>query len=336
MFKFVRPAFLLMFLLGVASIATFDTILFYQASNCSYQKQGDRTAGPNDKNPPLAQKPDDGGHEQKQKAVSEPFACSIAGLPAAIRQFMNHNEGFFVGGFTFMLVFVTAWLVSATLKLWKAGEDQRRSSEMIAERQRRSSERIANRQLLSMRNANQATYAGVKAAQASADAAMLSARAAIALELPIIRIALHGFSFGSSQRPTDRQYEWCVLNALRFSNLGRTKAFPIQIRCGWTVGERLPDEPIYTFTKQFRIGLIFDPDPKITPQLHVNEFVCEQPVGFHKSIRDDNQRLWFYCSLSYLDFMQNRHEAGFCWRRYEAAGTGDFIEDDKASYNRKT
>ncbi|MFA6265162.1 MAG: hypothetical protein WC670_05535 [Pseudolabrys sp.] len=30
---------------------------------------------------------------------------------------MNHNEGFFVGGFTFLLVFVTAWLVKATVRL---------------------------------------------------------------------------------------------------------------------------------------------------------------------------------------------------------------------------
>jgi len=29
--------------------------------------------------------------------------------------------------------------------------------------------------------------------------------------------------------------------------------------------------------------------------------------------------VWFYCNLVYLDFMQNRHEAGFCWERRQFA-----------------
>jgi hypothetical protein len=167
MLRFLRAELVLTFLLGVMSVAVFETILSYQALHCSDQQQAQRSNTPNDKNPPAANKPDDGGHEKKQKSVGEPFACSIAGAPAALRQFMNHNEGFFVGGFTFMLVFVTGWLVWATLKLWRAGEDQRKSSERIAERQRRSSERIASWQRMSDRSANQAAHAAVAAAEKS-------------------------------------------------------------------------------------------------------------------------------------------------------------------------
>ncbi|MCC8975929.1 hypothetical protein [Bradyrhizobium brasilense] len=36
---------------------------------------------------------------------------------------MNHNEGFVVGFFTFLLVFATAWLVWATIKLWRGAEE---------------------------------------------------------------------------------------------------------------------------------------------------------------------------------------------------------------------
>jgi hypothetical protein len=36
---------------------------------------------------------------------------------------MNQNEGFFIGSFTLLLVIVTAWLVWATIKLWRGAED---------------------------------------------------------------------------------------------------------------------------------------------------------------------------------------------------------------------
>src|SRR4051794_5660521 len=121
----------LAFLLGVASIAVFETVLTYQASNCSNQQQAHGASAPSDAKPTAAQKTDDGGHQKKNNTVSEPFVCGVSGFPAAIRQFMNHNEGFVVGTFTLLLVFVTAWLVyttsglrESTDKLWLAGEEQ--------------------------------------------------------------------------------------------------------------------------------------------------------------------------------------------------------------------
>ncbi len=116
----------LAFLFGVAFIGIFQTILSYQASNCSDYQQAPRDIA----HDPL-RNPSAGGHENKSKSTSESIACGIAGLPATVRQFMNHNEGFSVGGFTFFLVVVTAWLVYATTglrestdKLWEASERQ--------------------------------------------------------------------------------------------------------------------------------------------------------------------------------------------------------------------
>jgi hypothetical protein len=123
---------------------------------------------------------------------------------------------------------------------------------------------------------------------------------------------------------------------LKFSNLGRSKAFPLEIRCGWTIGNKLPDMPIYTFSKPFGVGFIFEPEPKVTPALNINEAVIEDAPGFYDRVRDGTSGLWFYCSFAYLDFMQNRHEVGFCWKRYETFGKGGFIADATPAYNQKT
>jgi hypothetical protein len=98
-------AFVAVFLLGVATFAIWETVLDFHASRCIKHEQqtshhATQTQGATAEN------------------VGETFTCTIAGLPTAVRLFMNHNEGLVVGGFTGLLVFVTGWLVSATLKLW--------------------------------------------------------------------------------------------------------------------------------------------------------------------------------------------------------------------------
>jgi hypothetical protein len=129
--RLARATTVLAFLLGIASIAVFETILSYQSSNCSNQQQANRANTPSDADPTATHTPPVGEQDKKQKTTSAPFACEVSGLPSAVRQFMNHNEGFVVGGFTCLLVFVTAWLVNvtgglreSTDKLWLAGERQ--------------------------------------------------------------------------------------------------------------------------------------------------------------------------------------------------------------------
>jgi hypothetical protein len=126
MLRFRRPELLLAFMAGLALFALWETILGYQARNCSYQQEYQAKANPIDGHAPAANKGGDGGEEHGHKTVSEPFVCGVAGIPTAARQFMNRNEGFFVASFTLALVLVTAWLVWATLKLWDAGENQLR------------------------------------------------------------------------------------------------------------------------------------------------------------------------------------------------------------------
>jgi hypothetical protein len=100
----VNPSLVIGFLLGVAAFSLFEAVGSFHAADCGQHHQ------------------QHGAAQSTQEAISEPFACSVFGFPTAVRLFMNHNEGFFVGGFTLLLVFVTAWLVWATIKLWQGAE----------------------------------------------------------------------------------------------------------------------------------------------------------------------------------------------------------------------
>jgi len=177
---------------------------------------------------------------------------------------------------------------------------------------------------------------GLRDAKVSADAALLSARAAIAIELPIIRAVPEKLGFGVSQKTDGSQVHYCSIDTMAFSNLGRTKAFPIDLRCGWTVGGEFPAIPIYRFTKEFMTNVIFEPDQKVIEKLRLIELEIEIPADGYDRIRDGTINFWFYCCFAYLDFMQDRHEIGFCWQRYETFGAGGFWVDPTSSYNRKT
>jgi hypothetical protein len=175
-----------------------------------------------------------------------------------------------------------------------------------------------------------------KTARIAATAADLSARAAVAIELPVIRAAPHNFAYGSSMDGDNPRIDWCVLAYVNFLNVGRTQAFPIELRCGWTVGDKLPDVPAYTGTKAFPIDLIFKPNDEEPDRMRINDFDLKFEPGVCDKVRSNTASLWFYCSLVYLDFMQTRHEAGFCWQRHEITGGGVFLPDATPAYNQKT
>ena len=66
------------------------------------------------------------------------------------------------------------------------------------------------------------------------------------------------------------------------------------------------------------------------------EFTFDVPVDIYDQLRAKTLNVWFYCNLVYLDFMQNKHDAGFCWKRVESFGIGKFDVDPTPAYNRKT
>src|SRR5206468_1190438 len=94
----------------------------------------------------------------------------------------------------------------------------------------------------------------------AADAADRSARAAIGIELPIIQIVPDGIGWGDTLEDGIQRH-YCSVGQFTFKNVGRTKAFPTEFRCGWTLGATLPSEPIYQYLKTFGIGSIIEPMP---------------------------------------------------------------------------
>ena len=109
MLRPTRTELFIFFLLGVACFSIFESVFSFQALNCSDRQQIEQR--------------DHGKEEKGENAVAESFACSIAGAPKAFRVYMNRNEGFFVGSFTFLLVFATVYLVRATNRLWVGAEE---------------------------------------------------------------------------------------------------------------------------------------------------------------------------------------------------------------------
>lgn len=171
-----------------------------------------------------------------------------------------------------------------------------------------------------------------KTARIAAEAADRSARAAIGIQLPIIRIRPDDLGHGDSVVGGE-PYEECTVHSVVLSNLGATKAFPTEILYGWTMGEVLPGKPSYRASDKFLPNIILDPDPKVTPRKTLTLGMPLKPGEWSKIC--GGNYLWFYCTLLYDDFMETRREAAFCWRwAYVGSGVA-WRPDNTPAYNRK-
>jgi hypothetical protein len=178
--------------------------------------------------------------------------------------------------------------------------------------------------------------ASIKAAEKAADAAMLGARAAIASQLPIVKTAIGKIGFDVSKVGDAEETFTVWVDRLVFSNLGNSKAFPIELRLGATVGEKLPETPSYILVKPFKPNFILEPDPNLTPFKDVEDFAIPMSAADQGLLVSDQLQLWYYCCFVWDDFMGTRHETGFCWLWTGAAGKGAFRVDATPAYNRKT
>ncbi len=179
------------------------------------------------------------------------------------------------------------------------------------------------------------TISLAKSTRIAADAAILSARSAIAIELPIIRANAQKLDFGYVQEETGQRRNQVSISELFIANLGKTKAFPVEVQIGCTIGHRLPKTPVYRFTRSFPVNAILEPDQKGV-EVPLSEFEFDAPPDIYNLLRARSTTMWFYCNLVYSDFIQVRHEAGFCWKRHESNGMDTLFEDPTPAYNRKT
>lgn len=174
----------------------------------------------------------------------------------------------------------------------------------------------------------------VAVARMSADAATLSARAAIALQLPIFRLTPDDLGWGTTVSGNDKLRAHCHVDAVKFQNIGATRAFPKEIRYGYTIDGPLPPAPSYQFAETFLPENIFDPDPRTTPLKRLNGDVEIRPEDW-PLICTGAKQVWFYCDFTFEDFMEVRHDVSFCWRwTYVGSGMA-WRRDRTAAYNRK-
>ena len=134
------------------------------------------------------------------------------------------------------------------------------------------------------------TKESADAARKAADAADLSAHAALGMELPIVRATRPAdLLMLDKPVPVDKPYggivadhfpsQYSAVSAIYFRNDGRTPAFPLQMQVGYRALEKLP--------------------PGARTQ-------------------GGQAWLWRYCSLTYRDFVGIK-EKRFCWRWHKDA-----------------
>jgi hypothetical protein len=167
----------------------------------------------------------------------------------------------------------------------------------------------------------------------AADAATLSAKAAIGIELPIIRalspklidvgapIPDHGpYAGGIVEEAAPNKY--AVIGHVIFRNDGRTPAFPLQLAIGHRVAQELPTKPAFTCTETIAPGKIL---PIQGEEVWIDaRYQMEFSAGEIAAIKSETTRLWLYCSLTYSDFLTERHEVHFCWLWGRPDKTGIF------------
>lgn len=207
---------------------------------------------------------------------------------------------FWLAVFTLLLVIGTAVLAMFTYKLWR---DARKTA------------------AASVKD----TQESLRIAAQSADAATLSAKAAIGIELPILRIIppdliamtepiVDGETYGGSVNdglPT----QYSGLGYFKCTNYGRTPAFPSSFSCGWQVTAILPESPIYSGTVQINHAVVYRPEKDDTEPATIDaHFTIEVSSQEIEAIKKGDAWLWFYGRLSYEDFMGGQHSYMFCWR----------------------
>jgi hypothetical protein len=108
-----------------------------------------------------------------------------------------------------------------------------------------------------------------------------------------------------------------------------------------TLGDGLPDIPVYSGTETFLPANEFKPPPE-KPGLHETPYKrfsnCSIVVrdGDGDKIQKNEIKLWVYCKLVYADFMDVRREVGMCWR-WTNIGLGmAWRSDTTPAYNKKS
>jgi hypothetical protein len=165
-----------------------------------------------------------------------------------------------------------------------------------------------------------------KTARIAANAADLSAKAAVGQKLPIIRCKtphmwpskdqFYAGTFGGTGDPTEDNFIKII--ELDFMNYGETIAYPKEYGLGWLFTEReptereiLPAEPFYSDIHSLSHELVIA-DAFTTPRNVTFCLITDDKMK--ASLNSGAGALRFCAYLRYDDFIGTEHEARFCWR----------------------
>ena len=172
-----------------------------------------------------------------------------------------------------------------------------------------------------------------RAARQAADAATLSAQAAIAFEAPFLRVLSPELLSVSEPVPETGPYAgnendgtptpFSTVSWIEVRNLGRSPAFPIEASFGWTIGRELPGKP------RFNKSVLTDPQMNIPPDSKKN--IVSGSITIHadlsqiRDLSENRQFLWFYGEILYLDLLERRHRKRFCFKWWCPDGVGMYF-----------
>jgi len=174
-----------------------------------------------------------------------------------------------------------------------------------------------------------------QATKTSSDALMRSTEAAIALELPVLRLAPPDLDAIDAPIPEQGAYgsssndgpptRFSVVSEITCRNYGRTAAFPVELRLGWTVAKSLALEPVFRAVVRFSPSEVFRPtqaEPGEADRIHVHRTIEISDEDIER-IRRNEAWLWLFGSLLFQDYMGHNRIQHFCWRHANRNAPGD-------------
>jgi hypothetical protein len=177
-------------------------------------------------------------------------------------------------------------------------------------------------QLRLMRKSVEDAGAASQAAISAARAAELNARAAIGIELPVVRAAVPEDLLSTDQLIGDNEpygggvndgppSKYSAVHSIEFSNDGRTAAFLSRLSVGWATCKTLPATPVYWRSDRLSHAAVIMPGGTFRTGLDYGIELSDDEL---KATQQDEAWLWFYGALEYNDFLGDKRQARFCWR----------------------
>lgn len=157
----------------------------------------------------------------------------------------------------------------------------------------------------------------------AADAADLSAQAAVIVEFPIIRTAWIGPELlAVDSLPADGAAyagevndgfptQFSVVSTIEYRNYGRSPAFPIGMLLGHSIVDQLPIIPNHRKRAEASPSSILKERDKSEIEIHYGIELTEEE---RSKIANKTAKLWFFIRMTYLDIMDRPYFIGSCWQ----------------------